>query len=70
MLVMRLWQVNLEYSLNEGPGGPLERLELKDGIEGVRELSPLERLSHTFPDALEDNHVHIVVECPTTGEFS
>jgi hypothetical protein len=70
MLAMRLWQVSLKYNLNEGSGGPLERLELTDGIEGVRELSPLERLSDAFPDALKDNHVHIVVECPITGEFS
>jgi hypothetical protein len=62
-LATRLWQVNVKYN----PGSPLERLELKDGIDGVRKLTPLERLKTAFPK-LQDDHIHVIVERPPTGE--
>jgi hypothetical protein len=66
-LATRLWQVSVKYNPNEGAGGPLQCLELKDGIDGVRKLTPLERLKAAFPKR-QDDHIHVVVERPPTGE--
>src|ERR1700738_4856421 len=48
----------------------LECLELKNGIGGVQMLMPQKRLSNIFPDALEYEHLHIVVERPAKSESS
>jgi len=49
--------------------GSLQRLELKDGVEGVQELkAPWDDISEVFSDPPR-KHLHIVVERPPTGEF-
>jgi hypothetical protein len=47
----------------------LERLRLEDGVEGVQKLKPQRRLLELFQYAPEDQHLHIVVERPSTGKF-
>ena len=42
----------------------LNRLKLVEGVDGVQNL-----LSEVFTGAPADEHLHIVVERPTTGEF-
>ena len=55
--------------MNQDVGDSLNRLELKNGVEGVRRLSLSKRLSKVFPDPQEDEYLHIVVERPGVGAF-
>ena len=53
-----LWKVSL----------PVDTVTQKltvDDIETCRKLRSVEKISSTFGEALEDEHVHILVEAPT-----
>ena len=45
----------------------LKRLKLVKGVDGVQELMPWLHLSKVFTDAPADEHLHIVVERPTSA---
>jgi hypothetical protein len=54
--------------MNTGFEDSLKGLKLEDGIEGVQKLMPQKRLVNEFM-AVSDDHLHVAVECPMTGEF-
>ena len=54
-------QPQVKIDMNTDFEGSLKRLKLKDGIEGVQELKPQNRLLKIFTNAPEDEHLHVVV---------
>ena len=54
--------------MNTGFEDSLKGLKLEGGIEGVRKLEPQKRIAKEFT-SVPDEHLHIVVERPRTGEL-
>ena len=55
--------------MNTGFEDSLKQLKLEDGVGGVQKLQPHKRIAKEFTTVLDDEHLHIVVECLRTGEF-
>jgi hypothetical protein len=56
-------KVNINLTTNLDPD-PREMIKVKDDIRDGIELKPWSRLSKLFVDGAEDEHLHIIVQCP------
>jgi len=61
-----IWKVDIDTQTDLQ--GSLEQLKLEEGMEGVQMLEADDEIQNALPDP-QPKHIHIVVECPVSGQF-